>query len=242
MNRFLPFLVTAMLALSSLWAGVESYSRAEARIAEDLTHALAQTAMERPADWLSTDTIRVFRSHLQTEQLRDRAYLAFSILDERRQPLAGAIATDTLVVAEAVRAQGYATCSPLTVLRMSDQRLAAVLLLLTLMSLFYSLRRVRPIVAVCVSMTPPSSSSDDSFIGLLTPMQARLVQLFMESPTRELTKQQICDALWPRKDNAAETLYTLIHRIKPILDAHTDLRIISNRGRSYRLEHKEIMN
>ena len=68
--------------------------------------------------------------------------------------------------------------------------------------------------------------------------EEEIVQLFLESPTRELTKQQICDALWPRKDNAAETLYTLIHRIKPILDAHSDLRITSNRGRSYRLEHK----
>lgn len=238
MNKYLPFLVTAMLALSSLWAGIDSYDRAETRIADDLTRALAQTALTRPADWLSTDTIRVFRSHLQTEQLRDHAFLAFSLLDERRQPLAGAIATDTLVVAEAVRAQGYATCSPITVLRMSDQRLAAVLLLLSLLSLFYSVLSLRPAVVARTSMTSQQEPNGDSFIGLLTPMQARLVQLFLESPTRELTKQQICDALWPRKDNAAETLYTLIHRIKPILDAHSDLRITSNRGRSYRLEHK----
>ena len=73
-----------------------------------------------------------------------------------------------------------------------------------------------------------------------TPLQSQLLDLLLASPTHELTKQEICEALWPKKDNASETLYTLIHRIKPVLDQHTDLRIVSNRGRSYRLEQKSV--
>lgn len=69
----------------------------------------------------------------------------------------------------------------------------------------------------------------------LTPMQHRLMRMFFESPSLCLTKQEICDALWPKKEDASDTLYTLIKRLKPVLEAGSSLRIEAERGRAYRL-------
>ena len=51
-------------------------------------------------------------------------------------------------------------------------------------------------------------------------------------------KQEICDQLWPKKPDASDTLYTLIRRIKPIIEVHSSLKIESDRGKSYSLRIK----
>ncbi|MGN0054554.1 MAG: hypothetical protein ACI378_10920 [Bacteroides sp.] len=48
----------------------------------------------------------------------------------------------------------------------------------------------------------------------------------------------MCDALWPNKDNAAETLYTTIRRLRSELQASSDWEIASERGKSYELKRK----
>ena len=69
-----------------------------------------------------------------------------------------------------------------------------------------------------------------------TPMQRQLMELFYQSDRHTLTKQEICNALWPRKDDASETLYTLIKRLKQTLaDNGCQLQIVSDRGRAYQL-------
>ena len=69
----------------------------------------------------------------------------------------------------------------------------------------------------------------------LTPMQQQLMEMLWLSPTRQLSKTEICDALWPKKEDASETLYTLIRRLKPIIEQHSDLKIEVDRGKSYGL-------
>ena len=69
----------------------------------------------------------------------------------------------------------------------------------------------------------------------LTPMQQQLMEMLWLSPTRQLSKTEICNALWPKKEDASETLYTLIRRLKPIIEEHSDLKIESDRGKSYGL-------
>ena len=69
----------------------------------------------------------------------------------------------------------------------------------------------------------------------LTPMQQQLMEMLWLSPTRQLSKAEICDALWPKKPDASETLYTLIRRLKPIIEEHSDLKIESDRGKAYGL-------
>ncbi len=72
----------------------------------------------------------------------------------------------------------------------------------------------------------------------LTPMQQQLMEMFFRSPSHLLTKSEICEALWPKKDDASETLYTLIRRLKPVIEQHSDLKIEADRGRAYELKIK----
>ena len=72
----------------------------------------------------------------------------------------------------------------------------------------------------------------------LTPMQQQLMEMLWLSPSHKLSKTEICDALWPKKEDASETLYTLIRRLKPIIEEHSDLKIESDRGKTYGLKIK----
>ena len=72
----------------------------------------------------------------------------------------------------------------------------------------------------------------------LTPMQYTLMEMFYLSSSPLLFKSDICQSLWPGKDNADETLYTLIRRLKPIVEDNNNLRITTDRGRAYGLEIK----
>ena len=72
----------------------------------------------------------------------------------------------------------------------------------------------------------------------LTPMQQQLMEMLWQSPSHQLSKAEICDALWPKKPDASETLYTLIRRLKPIIEEHSDLKIESDRGIAYGLKIK----
>ena len=69
----------------------------------------------------------------------------------------------------------------------------------------------------------------------LTPMQQQLMEMFFHSSNHTLSKTEICDTLWPKKDNANETLYTLIRRLKPIIESHSNLKIEVDRGKAYEL-------
>ena len=63
----------------------------------------------------------------------------------------------------------------------------------------------------------------------------KIQQLFFCAPDHRLEKSDICEHLWPRKPDASATLYTLIRRIKPIIEQQSGLRIECERGRSYTL-------
>ena len=64
------------------------------------------------------------------------------------------------------------------------------------------------------------------------------MEMFFHSESHQLSKTEICDALWPKKDDANDTLYTLIRRLKPIIEEHSELKIESDRGRAYELKHR----
>ena len=72
----------------------------------------------------------------------------------------------------------------------------------------------------------------------LTPMQQQLMEMFFRSENHLLTKAEICHALWPKKEDANDTLYTLIRRLKPIVESRSNLKIESERGHSYALKVK----
>ena len=114
-------------------------------------------------------------------------------------------------------------------------RLPAVLLTLVMMSV--SLRPIAKGKSISSALTLTNGRFLDGFGQELhlTPMQRQLMEMFLSSPTHELSKEEICEALWPRKDDASDTLYALISRLKGVVESQTSLRITSERGRAYRL-------
>ena len=241
MKRTPALLVTLIFALSAALTAVNDYRTQRRQIANDLTQALRLTVAEQPSDWLSADTIRSYRQHLELACLRDTAVLTLCMLkDEKTQ--SNGISGERVNIRPDISAYGNVYLSGLEVWWMADHRLSLLFSLMTLMGLWLTLRKRSEIVSAVVCKKEKSCLTDDGrLIDVegrelhLTPMQRQLVQLFQKAPRHELSKEAICDALWPRKDNASETLYALISRLKAVVEPRTNLRITSDRGRAYRL-------
>ena len=200
---------------------LSSYKATEELVTEDMNQALAKTLDEQQSDVISADTIQVFNSHLRMEALRGRAVLA---VDTKR--------------GFCLRPQ----VSTATILSLSDQRPAMVLWSMALLwGLFCMYRYQR---SMTMGLYGGLALQDGLFINAkgcevkLTPMQQQLMEMLWQSPTHQLSKAEICDALWPKKEDASETLYTLIRRLKPIIEEHSDLKIESDRGKTYGLKIK----
>ena len=212
------------LIMASGAASFKSYQATERMVTNDMGQALAQTLAEQQSDVISCDTIQVFNRHLQLEQLRGKAVLA---VDTRQRGF-----------------HCYAKCSAATIFAMSDQRPASVLWTMALLWGFYCFWKYRKEVPLVVYGGLAYSEKEKRFYNALgkqvklTPMQQQLMELFFCSENHQLTKSEICEALWPKKPDANETLYTLIRRIKPIIEEHSNLKIESDRGKSYELAIK----
>lgn len=217
-------IVLFALIITSSMVSFTSYRATEREVNEDMSQALALALDEQQSDVISADTIQIFNRYLQIEALRGNALLA---VDTR---------------------QGFRPrphCSMATIFALSDQRPAMVLwMMTTLWGLFCLWKRRKQVPIICGYGGLVYSEIDRRFFGLkgeqvkLTPMQQQLLEMFYMSPSHLLTKKEICDALWPKKEDASETLYTLIRRLKPIVEQHSNLRITSDRGRAYELKDR----
>ena len=163
-----------------------------------------------------------------------------------------------------VAMRGYAECSFFMVLSLSDQKLPITLMLLSLIwgsityfcfkkkELLYSVSFAESNDTACVCAKNDDSciisvgnmlynKQSETFYGAdnreinLTPMQFELMQMFFKADGHRLVKTDICNALWPGKDNANETLYTMIKRLKSVVEANSNLKIEVERGRAYKL-------
>ena len=219
-QRYAVVVLFALIIASSM-VSLSSYKATEELVTEDMNQALAKTLDEQQSDVISADTIQVFNSHLRMEALRGRAVLA---VDTKR--------------GFCLRPQ----VSTATILSLSDQRPAMVLWSMALLwGLFCMYRYQR---SMTMGLYGGLALQDGLFINAkgcevkLTPMQQQLMEMLWQSPTHQLSKAEICDALWPKKEDASETLYTLIRRLKPIIEEHSDLKIESDRGKTYGLKIK----
>jgi hypothetical protein len=229
-QKYAVIVFLVLIAASGL-TSFSSYSATERLVEDDMSQALALALDEQQNDVISADTIRVFNSHLQLEQLRGHAMLA----------------VDT-------RQKGFrceAKCSAATIFSMSEQRPALVLWMTAMLWAVFCFWRNRSGEFRVESLEFATAMS---FGGLryseaearffdtegqhvkLTPMQQQLMEMFFRSESHLLTKTEICDALWPKKEDASETLYTLIRRLKPIIEQHSDLKIEADRGKAYELK------
>ena len=215
-------IVLFALIITSSMVSFTSYRATEREVNEDMSQALALALDEQQSDVISADTIQIFNRYLQIEALRGNALLA---VDTR---------------------QGFRPrphCSMATIFALSDQRPAMALWTVTMLwGLFCLWKRRKEVPIICGYGGLVYSETDRRFFGLkgeqvkLTPMQQQLLEMFYMSPSHLLTKKEICDVLWPKKEDASETLYTLIRRLKPIVEQHSNLRITSDRGRAYELK------
>lgn len=231
--KILPYIGFCFLMLCALCTGINSYNRTKGLIAQDVNSALEQVLAKMPDNVVTTDTIRCYRNCLTIAELKDTAGIAMRTV--RRD---GRL--ETKLVAEA-------NCSFATTFMMSDQKASGSLLMVGMLWLLGSLwyvRRNGPKLMVQGLSYGGIVYNNDKFITQsgeqihLTPMQHSLLEMFITAETHTLSKQEICDQLWPKKPDANDTLYTLIRRIKPIIEAHSALKIESDRGRSYSLKIK----
>jgi hypothetical protein len=221
-QRYAIIVLFALIIASSL-TSFGSYRATSRMVSEDMDRALALTLQEQQSNVISQDTIRTFNNHLQIAQLRGKATLA---VDTHGQQF-----------------KAYAHCSEATIFSLSDQRSATILWVLTgcwAMLLWY--RRKESGGYSFGGLT--YADADRHFYAAdgnqvqLTPMQYRLMEMFFQSPSHTLSKTEICNALWPKKPDASETLYTLIRRLKPVVEQHSNLKIESDRSKAYRLTIK----
>ena len=229
----LPYIVFSFLMLCALCTSISSYHRTEYMIAQDVNQALKQVLVKMPDNVVTTDTIRCYRNCLTIAELKDTAGIAMRTV--RRD---GRL--ETKLVAEA-------NCSFATTFMMSDQKASGSILFVGMLWLLGSLwyvRRNRPELIVQGLSYGGIVYNNDKFMTQsgeqihLTPMQHSLLKMFITAETHTLSKLEICDRLWPKKPDANDTLYTLIKRIKPIVETHSTLKIESDRGKSYSLKIK----
>ena len=226
----LPYIVFSFLMLCALCTSISSSHRTEYMIAQDVNQALKQVLAKMPDNAVTTDTIRCYRSCLTIAELKDTAGIAMRTV--RRD---GRL--ETKLVAEA-------NCDFAATFMMSDQKASGSLFMfgaLWLLGSLWYVRRKKPELITQGLAYGGIVYNNDKFMTLsgeeirLTPMQHSLLKMFITTDTHTLSKQEICDRLWPKKPDASDTLYTLIRRIKPIIETHSTLKIESDRGKSYSL-------
>ena len=202
-----------------------------------------------------------FSERLSIRELRNKSYISMAVLPQGAGQEAAwcdsmTISGDTMIIypqtscAEGVKValRANADCSFATVLSLSDQRLPVTLLFAAMLwgvfSMLYMRRNGRESMAVAYVRNAEMLRYDDKSnafynssdeVVRFTPMQAELMRMFLNAEGHRLTKDEICSALWPGKDDASETLYTLIKRLKPVVEQNTGMKIESERGRAYRL-------
>lgn len=199
-----------------------------------------------------------FCRYLKDKCLQQAAFITFDVVDSDFQNNSlgdQAICSDTLIVkdkhaGETLALKGYARLSVASILGMSDQRIPAACMisafLWAMLSWLYLRKKQEGSEAVTGFGGLVYSEVDQRFYTAahtpirFTPMQQQLMLLFWNAPSHSLTKEDICAALWPKKEDANDTLYTLIRRLKPIVEEHTNLKIVADRGRNYSLEINKI--
>ncbi len=247
------------LMIASLVSSCFSYSNAKQNITDDLNEAMLALANENSELWTRQDTIAALRQmHEMTHKpviyqasdvnfrnaaLKEDAYFTLALVDRKSSApkIQGhKIASDSIMLVPeknvdgpVVKVQGFADCSMASVFAVSDQTLPGVLFTLSILSMasIFVLRRTETDQPEVVVETDAQPSID----GIkLTPMQRQFAQMLLDAPDMKVDKATLCTALWGNKNNAEESLYTLVRRTKTAL-ANADIEIVCNRGDSYEL-------
>ena len=247
-----------VLLLASVTMGIHNYQSAKEAMRQDLTRALRQFVMDESQQRLLThsmatlhedmvltlnDPDQYFCAQLTIPSLKDTSHVALCLMERNREEAfreEAQVCSDTLLwhstSADAagvfIALKAYANPTFCSILSHSSQRLplAGTFICLLMLSAMAMKRRgaeIETAVPVCSSDTPSAIH--------LTPMQEQLMEMFASAPHHTLTKETICEALWPKKDHPEDTLYTFICRMKASLKRQSDMDIINKRGKEYQL-------
>lgn len=236
--KTLPIIAAIVQCLISIWCAHTSYCKAEQMVENELNRALEMTIEEKGEYQMRQDSIRAYRTlaktegetltisvndatlqkHIQIQSLRPKAYISYHVGQKGKD--------------WNVKFESRAHCSVAFIWKLSDQRLTYLFMALSSITLLFSVRKSRLTPALATVSCPSAKGLIDN-AGQpisLTNMQQELIDLFLSAPGYRLTKQQICDALWPKKENASETLYTAIKRLRRKLGETGAWEITSERG------------
>lgn len=186
--------------------------------------------------------------------LRDMTFVQLRLVDSRYATAPetnGYLCSDTILYTDQqtkarIAIRSMAQCSQAQLFAMSDQRLSLALSLLSLLWMLTMLTRGKksipqPCPLVNSNTIGGITLQGDTFYDTdgrelhLTPMQRKLLTMFFLAPDRKLSQSDICATLWPKKDDASETLYALITRTKRAVESRSTLKIEVDRGRGYSL-------
>lgn len=236
------------LVLPSLFLSYGNYSVTRERIIDDVNQALAKTIMKENHRSVTEDTLRIFRSNLKMEELKSVSYLSLCTAEPSKTDFC----SDTMCYSvgnERVHIRAYPNCSRAAVFEMSEQTVPMVLFVASLLwgvfSLFYLNKKGSTLEIPERQLIEFGTLSFCSNTGVFynahkeviyfTPMQQQLMTLLISDKHHRVSVDDICSTLWPGKDNAKETLYTLVRRLKPIVEKESDVRIVAEKGHFYSL-------
>lgn len=245
MKHYHALIVFALLVMPSVFFSWQNVQAVKKEISMDMSQALAKALDEQETFEITPDTIQNYCQHLQMEGLKGHSFVCYAREDEQNLLCSKKYAKKR--GDKVYQYQCYASCSFATIWGMSDQRMPLAFLLLSLLwgvvSSVYFKRQKN--VRICSLGQLSYSAEEGHFYDkknqqiYLTPMQEQLMKMFVSSENLTLSKQDICATLWPKKPDASDTLYTLIKRIKPIVEERFGMKIVSDRGRNYSLVDKE---
>ena len=242
MNPFIAITVFLSLMVPSLFLSYGNYTIAKEYIIDDVNQALAQTILYKQSDRITADTLKIYRSKLKIEQLKKTSYLAMCTEESSNV----SFCSDTMTYKcgeERLHVRAYPNCSKAAVFSMSEQ---------TVPGMLFSMLYLNHKKSLCQSSLPDNRSivfgditySDSRSLFYngnneeihFTPMQYAFMKILITSECKKVPVNDICQKLWPGKDNSKETLYTLVRRLKPVVENNSNVRIISDKGGYYSLK------
>lgn len=253
MKPITSIIVFLSLMIPSLFLSYGNYTTARQHIIEDVNQALAQTILYNTSEQITADTLKVFKSKLKIEALKETSYLSMCT----NEPSKISFCSDTMSYKygdERLHVRAYPNCSKATVFSISDQTTPGCMFFISLtwglFSLAYFYRKnnsenqyeqeIPSIRFGNLSYSEARSMfyNDRHEAIYFTPMQCAFMKLLITSENKMLSIDDICVRLWPGKQNAKESLYTLVRRLKPIVENSCNMQIVSHKGGYYSLTGK----
>ena len=251
MNPFIAITVFFSLMIPSLFLSYGNYTTAKEHIIDDVNQALAQTILYKQSDRITADTLKVYRSKLKIDQLKKTSYLAMCT----EEPSNVSFCSDTMTYKcgeERLHVRAYPNCSKAAIFSMSEQTVPGMLFIVSVLWGMFSVFYLNHKKSLYPSLHSDNQSivfgdimfSDSRSLFYngnneeihFTPMQYAFMKILITSECKKVSINDICKKLWPGKDNSKETLYTLVRRLKPVVESNSNVRIISDKGGYYSLK------